>query len=404
MRSSKEKKDSHLWSFSGKEKGAFISSCPRKNLTAYFPLFNFAGLMSCTTPELKGDIKTGQNSFLTPPLVTEEIPHIRYSRNFWIKTDKMIWSATVCGFNTSENEKKDLEKSYLKAGILYYQLTRENKKLRLKVETTIFVPFTNDTVEISLFAVENTSKNKSISFTPFFAMPIYGRSADNQRDHRQVTTLLNRSSSDRYSVIVKPTMVFDEKGHHVNDLTYSISCCTGKGSSPDSILCLMEEYIGSFGTLDRPAWIFDDTCNNLSSHDGKEAVGAFRFPKITLSPGEKAYYIALAGISDSTAAKNRWLKKYGTLDSAKKALSETCQDWQRLLNKVDFETGDRLFDNWIKWVSLQPHARKVYGCSIRPNELGSNGCPPIAYLSMLYFNGHSLLISLSDSRSRPQSL
>ena len=156
-----------IWEFTKKEKGEFISIDARKNLKAYFPLFNFAGLMSCVTPELKGDIKTGQNTFLTPPLVTEDILHSLYSRNLWIKTKHAVWSATGCGWNTSDEEEKGTEKTHINAGILYYKLSRENKKLKLLMDATIFVPLNHDTVEISLFQITNTSKNKAIDFKPY---------------------------------------------------------------------------------------------------------------------------------------------------------------------------------------------------------------------------------------------
>ena len=151
------------------EKGQFESLNLQISPNAYFPLFNFAGIMSCVTPELKGDTKTGQNSFLTPPIVSEELPHTRYSRNFWIKSNETVWSATGCADDTKTNEKKNIEKSSVKAGILYFDLTRNHKKLGLIATTRCFVPFNNDTVEIIYFSVQNVSKSKKIAFTPFFA-------------------------------------------------------------------------------------------------------------------------------------------------------------------------------------------------------------------------------------------
>ncbi len=363
------KSASRFWNFTQKEKGQFSCTDIRRSPGAYFPLFNFAGLMSCITPELKGDIKTGQHTFLTPPLVSEEIPHTRYSRNFWIKTDKTIWSATGCGYDTLDNEASGKEKASVKAGILYFQSRREHKKLKMSVTGTTFVPFTDDSVEITLFKVHNRSPKKSITFIPYFAMPLYGRNADNLRDHRQVTTLLNRFITDRYSVHLKPSMVFDERGHIVNETVYSLSGCSGDNAPPEAIRCVMEDYIGD-GHLMRPSWIFKDMDSIISKDnppDGKEGIGAFRFPRITLHPGETTHYIILAGISDSCRSSKTWLKKYGTREKCLKALQATKQRWAERLDAVDFETGHSLFDNWMKWVSLQPHARNVYGCSFLPD-------------------------------------
>ena len=45
------------------------------------------------------------------------------------------------------------------------------------------------------------------------AIPIYGRSADNLRDHRHVTSLLHRIRTTGRGVICKPVLSFDERGH-----------------------------------------------------------------------------------------------------------------------------------------------------------------------------------------------
>ncbi|MCK5708561.1 MAG: cellobiose phosphorylase [Candidatus Aureabacteria bacterium] len=357
-----------LWAFTNTEKGQFESLNLQISPNAYFPLFNFAGIMSCVTPELKGDTKTGQNSFLTPPIVSEELPHTRYSRNFWIKSNETVWSATGCADDTKTNEKKNIEKSSVKAGILYFDLTRNHKKLGLIATTRCFVPFNNDTVEIIYFSVQNVSKSKKIAFTPFFAMPLYGRSADNQRDHRQVTTLLNRITTDKNGVYLKPTMVFDERGHHQNTITYAVTGCTGKGKAPDEVRFLMKDHIGKTGSLTHPEWIFDDISTSSSdSCDGLEAVGALKFKQITLKPGEKANYVVTAGIADSYSIAKQWIKKYGTIEKCTRIFKDTQEKWKELLDIVDFETGNKVFDNWIKWVSLQPHARKVFGCSFLPD-------------------------------------
>lgn len=107
----------------------------------YFPLGNQAGLMSAITPDMKGDIKTGQNSFLLPPVVTEDLHTTQDGRNFWITVEgKAPWSAAGLGAEA------DLARSggkaaggELNAGPGWFSTTRANKKLGLEADITVFV-------------------------------------------------------------------------------------------------------------------------------------------------------------------------------------------------------------------------------------------------------------------------
>ena len=60
----------------------------------------------------------------------------------------------------------------------------------LKLRIVSFVPWNNN-VEIMHIAIQNQSE-KVQNLTPYAAIPIYGRSADNLRDHRNVTSMLHR--------------------------------------------------------------------------------------------------------------------------------------------------------------------------------------------------------------------
>ncbi|HBL37069.1 MAG TPA: cellobiose phosphorylase, partial [Firmicutes bacterium] len=44
------------------------------------------------------------------------------------------------------------------------------------------------------------------------------------------------------------------------------------------------------------------------------------------------------------------------------------------LNKLSFRSGDGEFDSWLKWVTLQPVLRRIYGCSFLPyHDYGRGG-------------------------------
>src|SRR5699024_12624480 len=69
----------------------------------------------------------------------------------------------------------------------------------------------NQNVEIMHVKICNKAETEQ-KITPIAAIPIYGRSADNIRDHRNVTSMLHRIYTKESGVLVKPTMSFDEKG------------------------------------------------------------------------------------------------------------------------------------------------------------------------------------------------
>ena len=54
------------------------------------------------------------------------------------------------------------------------------------------------------------------------AIPLYGRSADNLRDHRHVTSLLNRVTAEKFGLSLCPTMSFNERGHLLNSTVYYV--------------------------------------------------------------------------------------------------------------------------------------------------------------------------------------
>ncbi len=122
-------------------------------------------------------------------------------------------------FTGQENDEVTLQ-----AGFLWHQVNRENKTIGLRAEITTFVPPSADTVELMSVRITNISTHL-IQFTPTASIPIFGRSADNLRDHRHVTSLLHQIACHRYGIVVRPTLSFDERGHHPNQLIYCSCRC-----------------------------------------------------------------------------------------------------------------------------------------------------------------------------------
>ncbi|HSJ58697.1 MAG TPA: cellobiose phosphorylase, partial [Anaerolineae bacterium] len=82
------------WQFVDAE-GTFVLSNPHHHNYLYFPLVNEGGLVAAVTPTLHGDVKAGQNRFLTLPASAEDLHISRAARNFWVDVAGYgPWSAT----------------------------------------------------------------------------------------------------------------------------------------------------------------------------------------------------------------------------------------------------------------------------------------------------------------------
>lgn len=197
------------------EQGTFKLDNPLDGSYLYLPLVNQAGMMSCVTPTFNGDAKADQNSFLLLPTSVEDLHNSRSARNFWVLVDGTPWSATGgSAAQTAQRFSSKTEPAELEAGLLWQKVTRSHKPSGLRAEVTSFVPMTSDRVELMRVILTNTGK-KELQLTPTAALPIYGRSADNLRDHRHVTSLLHRTTCVKNGVVVKPTLSFEIGRAHV---------------------------------------------------------------------------------------------------------------------------------------------------------------------------------------------
>ncbi|NLJ84073.1 MAG: cellobiose phosphorylase [Halanaerobiaceae bacterium] len=341
----------------------------------YFPLVNEKGMMSSITPILKGDIKCGQNHFLLQPVSIEDLHNNRSGRNFWLHIEEHgAWS--VCGNSARQisarfgNYAENKEQVYLEAGFLWHKVVRESNKINIRAEVTNFVPVEDDLVELMQVTISNIG-DEIIEFTPTAAIPIYGRSADNLRDHRHVTSLLHQIRTNDYGVIVKPTLSFDERGHKKNNTTYAVFGCEGQGLEPVGFYPVLEDFIGEGGTLDWPRSIVENSPEYKKAGfyiDGYESIGAIRFEDRKLAPGQSVSYIIVMLIDQSGEDLDKYIKKYCSKKAFDNHLAVNKDYWQARLANTRFYTGELVFDNWMKWVTLQPILRRIYGCSFLPHH------------------------------------
>lgn len=349
--------------------GSFSVEHPENTSYLYFPLASEKGLKSCVTPILGGDSKLDQETFLLEPVSSENLHSNRATRNFWLKSDDGRITSITGASDEQESRKftPDQEKCILHAGFMWHCLERTSSAPALKLRIVSFVPWNNN-VEIMHIAIQNQSE-KVQNLTPYAAIPIYGRSADNLRDHRNVTSMLHRIETEANGITVCPTMSFDERGHRKNHTVYYVYGFSSLGQKPERFYPTVEEFIGEGGSYTHPRAVYE-SFNGVpcgTSVAGKEAIGAFAFPEISLDPGQGIQYAILLGADTDRDEIRKIYEEYSSVEKIQAALDETIRYWAEKVN-VTFHTGNPDQDMFMKWVCFQPYLRRIYGCSFLPHH------------------------------------
>lgn len=346
------------------KQGDFLLDKGDETSYLYFPICNEGGVMSSITPNLNGDNKISQNAFLMEPVSIENLHMNNTGRNMWIKiNDSIIWS--VAGTSPTqqihqfEEEKDEVS---VTAGKLWHLVKRRNKEIGIEAEILNYCPATFEKVEIMKVTFKNIS-NDGMSITPTTAIPIYGRSADNLRDHRHVTSLLHRTTVTEDGVVVTPTLSFDERGHKKNKISYGVYGREDNNAKPVGSYPILEDFIGEGGRLTWPRAVVRDDVELYKPGtyiEGMEAMGGLRFEKTTLEPGiSKTYYIILSYNSEGL--------KYLESEEEELAFHKMKEYWEKQL-LIHCNTSDKIFDSFIGWVGIQPTLRRIYGCSFLPHH------------------------------------
>ena len=368
----------HSWDFID-DRGGFELVNPHHTSYLYFPLVNEARMMSAVTPTLHGDAKIDQNHFLLAPVSVEDLQQSRAGRNFWIHHPSLgAWSA--CGSSALQIAGRQIagteEQVTLQAGLLWQRLTRQSERLGLRAEITSLIPPTADQVELMKVTLTNIAA-EPLTFTPTAAIPLYGRSADSLRDHRHVTSLLHRIHTLPHGVVVRPTLSFDERGHLPNTVAYSVLGATAEGGPPSGFFPLVEDFVGEGGSLDWPLAVVENRPPTHTTGEllaGYEAMGALRFPEITLLPGSSASYVILLAVTTDPEDPAALLPKYASAAQFDHWFAQNQAYWQGRVEQLTFHTHAARYDGWLRWVTLQPILRRLFGNSFLPyHDYGRGG-------------------------------
>ena len=134
------------------ENGTFTLKDPDLYSYLYFPVGATSSMMGCVTPELGGDLKTSQNTFILEPVSSDNLHNNRSTRNFWLYLeDGTLISAT--GASASAHAKKftpGKDEVTLYGGLLWQQVKRKISGTDIETEITTFVPVnTSDRIELA---------------------------------------------------------------------------------------------------------------------------------------------------------------------------------------------------------------------------------------------------------------
>jgi len=346
---------------------SFISPSASFLKTIYFPLcgIDSDSIKSSISSGLSGDIKIDKNRYLTKPVSCEDLRHS--VRNFfcYIPGRGIVALADQRGADVS-----------VEAGMLWHKLNSSHQEIGIQFEALNFVPVEEAHAELMKITVRNVSK-ETLTFTPTFCLPLFARALANKHDHEHVTSLLHRAEQMEHGVCVKPTMVFDERGHQLNQTVYYVLGIDQNGCPP----------IGTFPTFDtfyedgrdeaHPEAVFANHQPVKLSHeelDGKEVVGALRFADETLNSGEIKEYYFVMGIGSGREEMLDVFKRYSSPEGFDQALRGNQDYWTDKSQSIQCLSGDKDFNAWMRWVTVQPILRRIFGCSFLPDhDYGKGG-------------------------------
>ena len=295
--------------------GTFQIKNPQEASYLYFPLTNKGGtLLSSISPNLAGDIKKDNSRFLTPPASVEDIKHNPLCRrDFFIYIPSRKKRVIRCSRPLHDT---------VEAGFLYHKLIKRDKTLL--IEITNFIPY-NLEAEVMWVKIKNTGP-RTIEYVPTSFIPLYGRGESHLRDHRHVTSLLNRVKLSPYGIVLTPTMIFDEQKHKKNSSHYFVYGYEGERIPPQGQFPTLLHFCGESGELQKPESIYKNIApftKKCVSFDGKENCAAFRFKKRRLKINEETHYVLVMGIAESKKSIHQTFAKLNSPFKVETSLKNT---------------------------------------------------------------------------------
>ncbi len=321
---------------------------------------------SAITPVLSGDIKIDKFHYLTKPASREDL-RIPLREFFVFIKDKGVFSLS---------QESSPDSASVEIGPLWHKLKRTHKAAGLELTAINFIPVSGENVELMQVTVRNISK-KPIKFTPTAAIALFGRSLSNKHDHEHVTALLNRVKQTPQGVLMQATMAFNEEGHRASHGVYFVYGCQEQSEGIFGSFPTADSFYGDGGSLLRPQAVFENHQPVVLAPpalNGKEVVGALRFKDIALKPGGGKTFVVAVGLGEAEDQTKEIFNHFNSVEKFARALEANKKYWLDKISSIVFRTGDENFNSWMRWVTLQPVLRRIFGCSFLPDhDYGKGG-------------------------------
>ena len=95
---------------------------------------------------------------------------------------------------------------------------------------------------------------------------------------------------------------------------------------------------------------------------------------VTLQPGESVHFVLILAILKPENTHQDLLENYGSAAACDAWLQQHPGRLEKQTRTLRVKTGDPRFDLWMRWVSLQPTLRRLYGNSFLPaHDYGRGG-------------------------------
>ena len=173
------------------------------------------------------------------------------------------------------------------------------------------------------------------------------------------------------------TMAFNEEGHRASHSVYYVYGCQEGSATPAGSFPTVDNFYGDGGSMLRPQAVFENQGPSLLGArelNGKEVVGALRFKEIALKPGQSQSYIIAVGVEPDEAKTKEIFSHFNTAEKFAQALEANKKYWSGKISSIVFSLADADFNSWMKWVTLQPVLRRIFGCSFLPDhDYGKGG-------------------------------
>ena len=327
----------------------------------YYPLFNLKGLRSSITPFFGGDLKTDHHHYALKPTTQVDLFNDCFSRHVMFNVNGETF------FLNGQSKQQQHDELIYETGLLSQRVIRKNKEFSL--DTTSYIPL-EDNLELHLVNIKNDS-DKPMTIQMTTAIQLYGRSADNLRDHRHVTSLLNRIQVCQNGIVLYPTLSFDERGHQVNHTVYSSFAYSPQVNVKNYIPVLDDLLSG--GSIHFPRGLSHHTPID-SMIEGYEATGGMGFEPYLLKPNETMQLIFSIGIFENISDAIRVSHSYFDIEAFEEGLHATHRFFESYASQLQFHFHDEKTSNQLNFMTIQPMLRRYFGNSYLPHhDYGKGG-------------------------------